>query len=670
MGENFENKKALSDLRLNLGNNYFLLKNYPKANEQYSKVDSLSDYIISKTQFENHRQKAMFLFNSARSSIYVADYKSAIQKLKAASKLYFENESKKTLIGKDSAEKLGQYKLKLALLFTLTGLSYMESGEFSNAVSYYKDALSLNGENGWIDPVNLHNGLALCYQKLGKYKLSELHLNKADGIVSGRGGSGWIPKGVKLAFWDYFWDWVWEIALPDGVRISGEGRFPEAISPKFQPLMTSGIRVNNLIASMEIERAIEEINSRLAYVKSKGLSSTLAGSLIRSNSFNDLGYLHFKREEFKSATETYEQAEKFETEKGFAPKARTSFKRGLYSYFGHLENTKEGPELELQNLRSASERLISSKNNFVKSCLGDTQEETVHSETKKCLSRFYNVFPDHDPTLALVYYYQGEQFFRMGDFPSGFELFGRAAGLLENPSMVPKEIVGLAEDPYSRKERLSYSIGRANLYVRLGDPEKAIAILDLASESANEFYYIQEWIETLVTQAEILREGKKYAQAKERIDRAGSLLISHPHLINELKYFLIYKLFKIQSELNFESGRLAEGFKSLDRLRRMNLYRQFVKIPHESENQSFTSDVAKLQNLVQKTKILLFGDSERVGKKGKIRTFAQGLSKYFQGFGKGTFGHPSKEPGLGRISRYIFGRTFGDRSAECGRRLS
>ncbi|MBE8432340.1 hypothetical protein IQB77_21790, partial [Leptospira interrogans serovar Pomona] len=59
LGENFENKKALSDLRLNLGNNYFLLKNYPKANEQYSKVDSLADYIISKTQFEDYRQKVI-----------------------------------------------------------------------------------------------------------------------------------------------------------------------------------------------------------------------------------------------------------------------------------------------------------------------------------------------------------------------------------------------------------------------------------------------------------------------------------------------------------------------------------------------------------------------------------------------------------------------------------
>ncbi|EMJ48211.1 PD40 domain-containing protein [Leptospira santarosai] len=600
LGENFENKKALSDLRLNLGNNYFLLKNYPKANEQYSKVDSLSDYIISKTQFEDYRQKAMFLFNSARSSIYVADYKSAVRKLKAASNLYFENESRKTLIGRDSAEKLRQYKLKLALLFTLTALSYMESGEFSNAISYYKDAISLNGENGWIDPVNLHNGLALCYQKLGKYKLSETHLSEADRIVSNRRSVGWLPKGVKLTFWDYLWDVIWEVALPDGVRISGEGRFPEAISPKFQPLMTSGIRVNNLIASMETEKAIQEIDIRLAYVKSTNLSSTLAGSLIRSNSFNDLGYLHFKREEFKAATDAYKRAEDFETEKGFASKARTSFKRGLYSYFGHLENTEEDPELS--NLRSASERLISFKYDFVRDCLDNTryQEEEIRSETKKCIFKFYNMYPDHDPTLALVYYYQGEQFFRMGDVLSGFELFGRSVGLLENPSMVPKEVVGLAEDPYTRKERLSYTISKTNLYVRLGDAEKALSVLDLASESANEFYYIQEWIETLVTQAEIYRKEKKHTKAKEKIERAASLLSAHPHLISELKHFVIRKIFKIQSELDFESGRLSEGFRNLDRLHRFNLYRQFVRIPHESEDASFTNDVARLQNLLKK----------------------------------------------------------------------
>ncbi|MBM9579806.1 PD40 domain-containing protein [Leptospira sp. 201903070] len=631
LGENFENKKALSDLRLNLGNNYFLLKNYPRANEQYSKVDSLSNYIISKTQFENYRQKAMFLFNSARSSIYVADYKSAVGKLKAAAGLYFENESRKTLAGKEGPEKLQQYKFKLALLFTLTGLSYMESGEFSNAVLFYKDALSLNGDKGWIDPVNLHNGLALCYQKLGKFKLSESHLQDAEKISSGRGGD-WIPKGVKITFWDYFWDFVWDVAVPDGVRISGEGRFPEAISPKFQPLMTSGIRVNNLIHSYEIEKAIEEINARLSYVKSKGLGRTLAGALIRSNSFNDLGYLRFKREEFKAAMTLYEDAEKFESDQGFVSKARISFRRGLYSFFAHLENSKEDPNLESETLQTALETLVGSKQDFVNRCLGDAQyiEEMIHSERKKCHLRFYAANPDHDPTLALVYYYLGEQFFRLGESASAFEMFGLSAGLLENPSQVPKEVVGLPADPYSRRERILHSLSRAALYVRLGDEERAKNLLELSAESANEFYYIQEWIECLVVQAEILQNEKSYTRAKEKIDKASALLLSHPHLIGELKFFVIHRLFKIQAEIYFESGRLAEGFKSLDRLHKINLYRQFVRIPHESEDSGFTADVNQLHVLLKKQKFAYAAIQNLLEKKEK----SDSAQKDYQGFAK------------------------------------
>ncbi|PJZ52004.1 biopolymer transporter TolR [Leptospira adleri] len=648
LGENFENKKALSDLRLNLGNNYFLLKNYPRANEQYSKVDSLSDYILSKTQFENYRQKAMFLFNSARSSIYVADYKSAVGKLKSAANLYFENESRKTLAGKDSAEKLQQYKFKLALLFTLTGLSYMESGEFSNAVPFYKDALSLNGDKGWIDPVNLHNGLALCFQKLGKFKLSESHLQEAEKISSGRGGGDWIPKGVKITFWDYFWDFVWDVAVPDGVRISGEGRFPEAISPKFQPLMTSGIRVNNLVQSYEIEKAIEEINSRLSYVKSKGLGSTLAGALIRSNSFNDLGYLHFKREEFKTATALYNDAEKFETDQGFVSKARSSFRRGLYSFFGHLENSKEDPKIEAETLNAALETLIGAKTSFVENCLGDVRliEEMIYSERKKCLLRFYGANPDHDPTLALVYYYLGEQYFRMSDVSSGFEMLGLSAGLLENPSQVPKENIGLPADPYTRRERIFQSLSRAALYVRLGDDEKAKALLDISAESANEFYYIQEWIECLVAQAEILRNEKSYAKSKEKIDKASSLLLSHPHLIGELKFFVIRKLFKIQSEIHFETGKLSDGFKSLDRFHKINLYRQFVKIPHESEDAGFTADVNQLQNLLKKQKLAYAAIQAALEKKEKSDLAQKDYQNFSKDFEKILSAIGSKNPNL------------------------
>ncbi|TGK36405.1 biopolymer transporter TolR [Leptospira gomenensis] len=647
LGESFENKKALSDLRLNLGNNYFLLKNYPRANEQYSKVDSLSDFIISKTQFENYRQKAMFLFNSARSSIYVADYKSAVVKLKSAARLYFENEAKRTVVGRDSAEKLQQYKLKLALIFTLTGLSHMESGEFQNAILYYKDALSLNGENGWIDPVNLHNGLALCYQKLGKYKLSESHLVEAERIYSGRGGVNWIPKGVKLTFWDYFWDFVWDVAVPDGVRISGEGRFPEAISPKFQPLMTTGIRVNNMIQSLETEGALRQIEERLTYVDAKGLSSTLAGSLIQSNSYNDLGYINFKREDFRSAVGFYEDAQKLEKDKGFVSKARSSFKRGLYSYFAYLEHTKEEPAKEIKTLNETLERLNDHKNDFISSCSGEKiPEEEIHSEFKRCNLRFYNLFPDHDPLLSLVYYYLGRQYMRSGDRFSAFEFFGLAAGLLENPSSVPRELVGLSGDPYSRKERIFHSIGRASLYVLLGDDERAKLVLDGLAESTNEFYYIQELIEALVLYAEIFLKDGNFSKAREKVEKASSLLLSHPHLIGELKSFVIRKLYKIGAESAFETGKRSEGFRNLDKLRKIRLFRQFARISHESEEGGFSDDTLKLQNILKKQKSAYVSIQAALENRQKFEVPLRDYQSFVRDFEKHLADMKSKNPDL------------------------
>ncbi|EMG12678.1 hypothetical protein LEP1GSC151_2188 [Leptospira interrogans serovar Grippotyphosa str. LT2186] len=40
----------------------------------------------------------------------------------------------------------------------------------------------------------------------------------------------------------------------------------------------------------------------------------------------------------------------------------------------------------------------------------------------------------------------------------------------------------------------------------------------------------------------------------------------------------------------------------MDRLHKLKLYRQFIKIPHESEDPNFTEDITKLQNLIKKQK--------------------------------------------------------------------
>ena len=78
---NIPNKKVLSDLNLNLANNYLLLQNFPRAKEHYAKVEKYGQNILEQIQFENYKQTALFNYNYARSLISMGEYQKAIQYL-------------------------------------------------------------------------------------------------------------------------------------------------------------------------------------------------------------------------------------------------------------------------------------------------------------------------------------------------------------------------------------------------------------------------------------------------------------------------------------------------------------------------------------------------------------------------------------------------------------
>ncbi|EQA45411.1 WD40-like protein [Leptospira broomii serovar Hurstbridge str. 5399] len=584
LGENFANKKALSDLRLNLGNNYFLLKNYPKADEQYSLVESYSKFILSKAQFEDYRQKAVFLFNSARSSIYMSRYGDAIRKLNAASDLYSKNEFSKLYSQADPRGAIESYHEKLALIYTLTGLSHMESGEYSSAIPFYKDALKLNDSSRLVDPVNLHNALALCFQKIGSLSESEENLRKAEQLVKEK-GVNWFPRKVKITFWDYFWDLVFDTVLPDSTRISGSGRFPEAIPTAYQPLLSSGIRINNLLLEQNYELAGEETDKRLAYVNGKGLNGSFPGKLIKSQSWNDLGFVKYKRNEFEQAKAAFRSGKSYEASTSeISFKSQSTFRRYLYSLFAEIEaedkNSKFHPEVELEE---AYGFLYDMKTNYIDSCLSISEDQDRVSLRKRCEEAFYKENYDYDILISNLFYYLGEEEIKRKDWISGFEKLGLAVSLLEDPSGLPKEIIGLAQDPFSKKERVIHSLSRASIYFRLGDLERAYLCLNFAEEMANEFFYANELIQTWVLQARLDIISGKSSRAKERLLKAESLLQKQAHIIPEVKGFLLRDLYETKIRYEMESGNQTAAFKTWDRYRSVLLFRNFEKGTWEFE---------------------------------------------------------------------------------------
>ncbi|PJZ68965.1 translocation protein TolB [Leptospira perolatii] len=578
LGESFPNKKALSDLRLNLGNNYFLLKNYPKADEQYGTVESYSKFILSKSQFEDYRQKATFLFNSARSSIYMAKYNEAVRKLKEAAELYSKNEFQKLYSENNPKEFVESYHEKLALIYTLTGLSFMESGNFQAAIPYYQDAIRLNEFSKLVDPVNLYNALGICYHRLKKLSESEKALEKAEILVSEK-GIGWLPKKVKLSVWDLFWDFIFDIALPDSTRISGAGRFPEAIPTPFQPLLSSGVRVNNLLLEQNYQEAAKEIEVRLDYVNTKSLSKTFAGKLIRSQSLGDLGYLRYRRHEYSGAKSAFIEAENFEKSvDGLESKGKQTFRKYLYSLFAELESENSGGnQRSIDEITDSYERLSSAKRENINLCLNTLEGEDKYILRKRCESEFYKQNYDYDVLLANLLYYLGEANLKEGEFVLGVEKLGRAASLLENPSNLPQEIIGLSKDPFPRKERVLHALSRTSIYLRLGDLQKATENLNTAEEIANEFYYGLELIQAWILQARMELSNGNLAKAKNRLSKAENLLENQAHIVSEAKGFLLRDLYETKIRIDLESENLQEAFRTWDKYRSVVLFRNFLR---------------------------------------------------------------------------------------------
>ncbi len=581
LGENFHNKKALSDLRLNLGNNYFLLKNYPKADEQYSLVESYSNYIISKAQFEDYRQKAVFLFNSARASMYMSKYGDAVRKLKTASDLYSKNEFLQLYSGTDYAKNLQSYREKLTLLRTLTGLSHMELGEYAQALPYLTEALELNDPSKLVDPINIRNALAISYQKLGYISKSEENLKEAEKEASSR-TTLWLPKKVSPKFWESVWDSIWDIVfdtvLPDSVRISGSGRFPEAIPPVFQPLLSSGIRVNNLVLEQNYRLAAEETNKRLEYASKKGLRKTLAGQLIQSQSYADLGFFQYKRNEFEKAKLAFlEENEFLKDSANLVGKSTSSFKRYLYSLFASIEATdQKDPISHSEELSEALKELNKFKRESMENCLSSWSEDLLEGNLV-CSEAFYKQYYDFDILKATVLYYLGEENFKKGEWLEGFEKLGISSSLLETPSGLPKEIVGLSKDPFQRKERVFHFLSRASVLYRLGDLEKAEECLKAAEEMANVFYFGAELIQTWVLQARLDLNSKKPDKAKVKLSKAEELLKKQFHLISDNKSFLLRDLYETKIRAELDSGSTNTAFNDWTRLQRLLNFRNFQK---------------------------------------------------------------------------------------------
>jgi hypothetical protein len=528
------NHKLFSDLHLNLGNTYFLLNDYENAVKEYSIVEKSSKHIIPSVQFENYKQKTIYLYNFARANIYAGKIENSIPYLENTISIYYKEEYfplvAKIGIKKDDEnlnEELLQIRKKLSLLNSLLGLAEMELDNYNKAIFYFTTALSMNGDSKYINDIGLYNSLALCYQKIGDYNKSEEALKKSDLVFKKKQSK--LKKILSYSIWDTL--------FPENLRVIGEGRFPGEMPDEFSNLLGQGIRIQNSIDNNEFSNTSELIQKRYDFLKENSLEKNTAGRKIMEKSILSLAYIEFQKGNFIKASDLYTQDYKEKASTSMV-EAFNSYLRSDIALFSHIEENTEPKEKMIEELKNNIKFLNHFKKERLVECLKKFTEE--NRETNFCELDFYKNYPDHEISLANNYFYLGEMYFSKKNLEEASYYYGLTISKAIKPGNIPSSEIGLISDPYSMKQRCRLKITAGVSHLRIRENNKFIELLKDASYIADEFQLLKESIMIQYLMAEYY-----YTVAKNKNDYLVSLeYIKKIESILKLNHGLFYSLDK------------------------------------------------------------------------------------------------------------------------------
>jgi len=566
--------KNLANVHLNLANNYFLLNNFQKALAHYQEVEILNQKILESSQFESYRQEGLFYFNYARALIYNSKVSDSIPMLEKALDIYYKNEYYPIISALGTREEkslkkaLEDTRKKIALLHALVGLAELELEKYQNAISSFITALAMNSEVDYINNISLYNSLAICYQKIGNYKKSELSLDLAT--------NEYIQKKNLLDYFDFS---IWDIILPDPVRVIGDGRFISEFPLEFSNLLTQGIRIQNYKDKKDFQEASNLIQARFQFIKSKKLNSFVMGQKILDQTSADLGYNEFLKGNYKEAEKYYKEHYKQLENQAKDKEAFASFFRSSISLFSHMEQNQDKVEFLENELLEELNFLNKIYKNEMKQCL-PKDKEISNEKIFECERQFLKNYLDYDIVLGYVYFYLAELSYSQANLEKAFEYYGKALGLLKNPAKIPDSEIGLDFDLYTKKERARLFLAQAIIYHRIGENEKSNRKIKEAYNYAIEFNLERELLGIYIIEAEIkfkyATKNLDYLEIISLLDRAENLLRNSLGLFLEIDEIFLNYLFALKSSCFVKLNRPIELRKNREKLYSSIFFRQLL----------------------------------------------------------------------------------------------
>jgi Tol biopolymer transport system component len=592
LGEERTDPKIVSDLNLNLGNNHFLLNNYPKANESYANVEAASKFLLSKSQFENYRQEAVYHYNYGRALIYQGEYKKAIGQFDLSIGLYFKNEYYQAVnaeasdASKVNVDRLANVRSKLALLFSLRGLSELESQKFEEATVSFQTAIAYNKNINFVNPINLYNYLAIAFQKAGRFRDSYQMLSLAKKEYK-ESRPSFLSRLTNVSFWNF--------VLPIDKRVIGEGRFPGEFPDDFKYLLSLGVGIENHIEQREYALAKKELDLRNEFIIDKSLDQTIMGASILAKSKQIAAQIHYENSEQDLALNSFEELIVFLQNGDLKDSKQTTFVNYAASVFAYVEANYKDEVTSLNKLTKLSKELDTWKTNAISACEGEFCELNFRKSNVR-----------YDILKGISEYYIG--MLNVGE--TRIAHLAEAAERLENPGEVEPREVGLSTDPLRRKERIRLLHNLSSIYVALNDEGLAQKKLKEAAELAFEFRLDEELFLNGILKLEILlpklhrKETDALTQAKVVTNELMLAWIQKPEIRLFTKSLHLDRFFQFVGEFYLISKDYERFVQLWEERRKVILFRQAMGSQFEFEDSKLNLAYSDLNLWIKKYKKL------------------------------------------------------------------
>lgn len=261
-------------IHLNMGNNYFLLVNYPEALDHFKKAQKLG------LTFNSLIEEAIFHFHLGYIHWQTGDIKSGRKEIQKSLFIY-----QSLGAGKGT----GAYKHQLLTLYKYFALFNRMEEKYSEAIGWYNKILSFSSKQKIkIDRARYLQEIAQCYYYLDNDTKAISLINQANELLKDYSNR---EKTYKMKFQLFGFIPFYLIDLGEGAII-GETKIYNELNT-FNKKMLSLSMLESIYAERgNYSKATDFLKKKITYLK-KRESGTDRNSLITT--YNNLGFYYFKQ---------------------------------------------------------------------------------------------------------------------------------------------------------------------------------------------------------------------------------------------------------------------------------------------------------------------------------------------------------------------------------------